>query len=221
MKVPTSIRNGVYNYLPPILVINRLLCLLFCKRSFLWKSGYIKSIWLRRPTRADGSPIPWMNYNVVSFLEQRLTKDLSLFEYGSGNSTLFFANHVKDIVSVESDRKWYDHCSDRRPENATLIFCESGETGRYAEAIVDQEKKFDVVVIDGDDRLNCLLTAKDFLTPPGVIILDDTQGSATNAGIDKLLTHGFRRLDFEGVKAGGVRFYRTTILYRDGNCLGI
>jgi len=162
-----------------------------------------------------------MNYNMVSFLEQRLTKNLSLFEYGSGNSTLFFAKRVKDVVSVENNKKWYEYCSDKQPENVKLIFCESDENGEYAKTIINQEKKFDVVIVDGEDRVNCMIIARDFLTPSGVIILDDTQGSTNNAGIVNLLEHGFRRLDFEGVKAGGVRFYQSTILYRDVNSFGI
>jgi len=162
-----------------------------------------------------------MNYAMVSFLEQRLTKDLLLFEYGSGNSTLFFADRVKAVVSVENQKEWYKYCVDRLPANATLIFREWDQTEKYAKAIADQEREFDVVVIDGEDRVNCMITAQQFLTPSGVIILDDTQNTTSNAGINALVERGFRRLDLEGVKAGGVRFYRTTILYRGGNCLGI
>jgi tRNA A58 N-methylase Trm61 len=158
---------------------------------------------------------------MVSFLEQRLTKDLSLFEFGSGNSTLFFADRVKVVVSVEDDRTWYSYCVDRLPANVTLIFREWDHTGTYARSIAEQERNFDVVVVDGEDRVNCLITAQQFLTPSGVIILDDTQNTTSNAGIDSLLERGFRRLDLEGVKPGGIRFYRTTILYRDGNCLEI
>lgn len=221
IKVPASVRGFFYRYLPPILVFNKIICLIFCKRSFLRQSGYLKSTALRRPIGADGEPIPWMNYNMVSFLEQRLTKNLSLFEYGSGNSTLFFAKRVKDVISVENNKKWYEYCSDKKPENVKLIFCESDENGEYAKTIINQERKFDVVIVDGEDRVNCMIIARDFLTPSGVIILDDTQGSTNNAGIENLLEHGFRRLDLEGVKAGGVRFYQSTILYRDGNSFGI
>jgi len=221
IKVPASVRGFFYRYLPPILVFNKIICLIFSRRSFLRQSGYLKSTALRRPIGADGEPIPWMNYNMVSFLEQRLTKNLSLFEYGSGNSTLFFAKRVKDVVSVENNKKWYEYCSDKQPENVKLIFCESDENGEYAKTIINQEKKFDVVIVDGEDRVNCMIIARDFLTPSGVIILDDTQGSTNNAGIVNLLEHGFRRLDFEGVKAGGVRFYQSTILYRDVNSFGI
>jgi hypothetical protein len=220
-KVPASIRDWAHKYLPSLIVINKIMSLIFSKRSFLRKSGYIKSVALRRPCKADGSPIPWMNYNMVTFLEQRLTKDLSLFEYGSGNSTLFFAALVRDVVSVEHNKKWYDYFSGHKPQNAHLIFCEPNESERYSRVIEEQGKKFDVVIVDGEDRINCMTYAREFLTPTGVIILDDTQGMTTKAGIENLLKHGFRRLDFEGLKAGSVRFYRTTILYRDGNCFGI
>ena len=221
MKVPFRIRSFFYQFFPPVLVFNKMICLLFAERSFLRRSGYIKSIMLRRPCRADGSPIPWMNYGVVAFLEDRLTRDLSLFEYGSGNSTLFFAQRVKDVVSVENNQAWYDYCVKNKPENVKLVFCESDGTEKYAGAIIEEVRRFDVVVIDGEDRSGCLLKAHERLTSSGVIVLDDTHNLGTGVRIKDLLEVGFRRLDFEGVKAGGVRFYRTTILYRDGNCLGI
>jgi len=198
-----------------------MLGLLFSKRSFLRRSGYLKSTLLRRPCMADGSPMPWMNYGVVAFLEERLNKDLSLFEYGSGNSTSFFAQRVKNVVSVEDDRIWYEYCFQRKPENVELVFCEDVESGEYARAIMEPERKFDVVVVDGKDRMNCMVIAKDRLTRHGVIILDDSDSLVASAGTRILLGDGFRRLEFIGVKPGGMRFYRTTILYRDGNCLGI
>jgi protein-L-isoaspartate O-methyltransferase len=52
-----------------------------------------------------------MNYSVVEFLRQRLTKNMLLFEYGSGYSTLFFSKLVKKVVSVEYDKDWYERMS--------------------------------------------------------------------------------------------------------------
>ena len=72
----------------------------------LRKLGYIESVKTQKPCRKNGSPIPWMNYAVIQFLEERLADDLSLFEYGSGNSTCFYASLVKDVVSIEMDEQW-------------------------------------------------------------------------------------------------------------------
>jgi hypothetical protein len=39
--------------------------------------------------------------------------------------------------------------------------------------------------------------------------------------IEPLRESGFRALPFEGLKPGSIRAYRTTVFYRDHNCLNI
>lgn len=220
-NIKKRIRGFLRKYLPALIVFGKGVGLLYSRRSFLRQSGYIKSVVTKRPCRKDGSPIPWMNYSIVSFLEGRLNKDMSLFEFGSGNSTLFYANLVGDVVSIENDRKWYDYFVNSIPGNVKLILCDPYDTEKYSNAIAGQGKKFDVVVVDGMDRVECIVNAFPHLSPTGVIILDDTQGTVTQPGIDYLLERGLKRLDFEGLKPGGIRAYRTTIFYTVNNCLGI
>ena len=214
-------RERLRRFFPGLVVFGKALGLIYSSRSYLRRSGYVRSVVARRPCRADGTPIPWMNYNVVSFLEQRLNKELSLFEYGSGNSTLFFAGRVKDLVSVETDRAWYDDFAAKVPANVRLILFEPSDPEAYRRSVGEQGRRFDVVVVDGEDRSSCTIEAGKHLTPRGVVIVDDSQRAPTHTGIDRLCQNGFRRLEFEGLKPGSISGYRTTILYRDGNCLGI
>jgi hypothetical protein len=51
---------------------------------------------------------PWITFSALDFLEKTLTKDMRVYEYGMGGSTLFFAKRVKEIVSVEHDKKWFN-----------------------------------------------------------------------------------------------------------------
>lgn len=51
--------------------------------------------------------IPWLVFSSISFLEKWLHKNMKLFEYGSGGSTLFFAEKTAHIISAEHDRQWY------------------------------------------------------------------------------------------------------------------
>lgn len=60
-----------------------------------------------RPVDSVANAIPWMNYNAIEFLDERLNKNLTLFEFGSGYSTYFYASRVKAVVSVEYDDRWY------------------------------------------------------------------------------------------------------------------
>ena len=202
-------RNRLRRFLPWLFVLGKWLTLLFSTRSFLRTSGYFRSVGSGRPVRADGSPIPWMNYGIVSLLEERLNKDMVLFEYGSGNSTTFYAGRVGQVIAVED------------PANAQVILCAPFDPARYAGTIAEQGRRFDVVIIDGKVRLRCLEVARDWLTDGGVIVLDDVNSDEYLPGIEDMKKRGFRVLEFTGLKAGSVRSYTTVLMYRPGNVLGI
>ncbi|HSG65383.1 MAG TPA: FkbM family methyltransferase, partial [Gammaproteobacteria bacterium] len=82
-------------------------------------------------------------------------------------------------------------------------------------------EKFDVVIVDALFRNECLIHAAEALTESGVIVLDDSDPDLHSTSIDHLESLGFRALKFEGLKPGSIKAYRTTVFYRDGNCLGI
>ena len=216
-----KIRRKLRKYFPRLVVFFKGMSLLYEKRSYLKESGYLESAIKYMPIRQDGSPLPWMNYSIISFLEQRLSKKLTLFEYGSGNSTLFFSNLVDSVVSVECDRHWYEYVVKTMPENVELILCDPFDVETYSKIIQQQGKKFDVVIVDAEDRVNCLLNAQECLTEKGVMILDDSKGEGWHSVIEQLQKKGFKKLDFEGLKPGRTRGYRTTIFYKTDNCMGV
>jgi hypothetical protein len=51
--------------------------------------------------------IPWLVFSCIQFLEKWLKKEMLVFEYGSGGSTLFFAEKTASVFSVEHDQSWY------------------------------------------------------------------------------------------------------------------
>jgi hypothetical protein len=189
--------------------------------SYLVTTGWIRSMEEKRPIDPDGNPIPWMNYAVVSFLKKRLKKNMTVFEYGSGASTHFFAAWVQDITSVEYDKKWFDQLQQNQPENVALLFQQNDTDGLYCRTIQLTDKKYDLVVVDGRDRVNCIKQCMAALTPQGVILLDDSQRDKYLPGIEYAKSQGFSILEFEGMKPGGHRLEQTMLLYKPGNCLEI
>ncbi|MBL0257980.1 MAG: hypothetical protein IPQ03_10865 [Bacteroidetes bacterium] len=53
----------------------------------------------------------WLTYPVIDFLKNYLRKDMRVFEYGGGGSTLFFAKRVAELVTVEHDKDWFQKLS--------------------------------------------------------------------------------------------------------------
>jgi hypothetical protein len=52
--------------------------------------------------------IPWVCFSAIERIKKIIRRDMIVFEYGSGGSTLFWASRVKEVVSVEHDRFWYE-----------------------------------------------------------------------------------------------------------------
>ena len=189
--------------------------------SYLYLTGWMNSLEEVKPLDINGSPIPWMNYPTVKLLEEKLTKDLNLFEYGSGYSTYFYATKVKTVTSVEYDEKWFDVIQPIVPSGVKLIFKKQDVDGDYCRAIGSTDEQYDIVIDDGRDRVNCIKQSIAALSPSGVILLDDSQRDSYQEGFDFAQKNGFKALNIEGLKATGVGIDRTTIFYREGNCLKI
>ncbi len=87
------------------------------KYDYLTKCGFLESAEAKLSLR-DGEPIPWFTYPAIRFLEQEITKDLSIFEYGGGQSTLYWSRRVKHIASVDHDPAFEDHVRQSLPDDA-------------------------------------------------------------------------------------------------------
>jgi precorrin-6B methylase 2 len=206
-------------YEPYKAAINRLIR---NKNSYLYTSGWMESRKRGYPCNTDGQEIPWMNFPIIDFLEERLSPQMTLFEYGSGYSTLFYARHVYSVTSVEYDESWYNLIRERIPENAELIYQAKDIDGDYCRTICNTNEMYDIVVIDGRDRVNCIKQSINKLRGEGVILLDDSSRERYQKGIDFMKQNNFRTLTFRGLKPiGNGAEHQTTIFYRDNNCLGL
>ncbi|MGZ3764547.1 MAG: FkbM family methyltransferase [Mucilaginibacter sp.] len=193
----------------------------FNHKGYLDDIGWFKAFESRSPVDQDGNPIPWVTYSFIDFIKERLNKQHTVFEFGSGNSTFFYAKYAGIVVSVEHDKEWYDKIVKSKPENAEMIFCELVRGGDYCHMPVKLEEKFDIIIVDGRDRVDCCKQAVNALSPNGVVVLDDSERDFYKAGVDFLVKSGFKHLSLSGISPG--LFYRksTSVFYKAENCLGI
>jgi hypothetical protein len=64
--------------------------------------GHAASSRAQVPIDGDGNPTPWYTYPAIAYLSQLDFSERIVFEYGSGNSTLWRGARSKRVVSVES-----------------------------------------------------------------------------------------------------------------------
>jgi len=146
---------------------------------------------------------------------------MTLLEYGSGNSTMFYAARVKSVQTVEHNKEWFTIVSKQLPSNVDIRFIDLETGGAYSQYGRQFPNTFDIVIVDGRDRVNCLKNSIDSLTSRGVMILDDSERERYKDGIKFLTDLGFKRLDFTGISPGEFYPKATSVFYRSENCLGI
>jgi hypothetical protein len=146
---------------------------------------------------------PWTSQAAVAIFRALLHKKMTGLEYGSGNSTLFFAGQIHHLTSVEHDKKWYskvkedlknlghtnvDYClippGVIQPLNYSLFreynlpeneFSVRSEYAEYFSFVrTFPDDHFDFIMIDGRARIECALNALPKLKAGGIFVLDNS-----------------------------------------------
>jgi hypothetical protein len=167
---------------------------LWLVRHFEYALGGSLSSRLHLPVRPDGSPLPWYPYAAIHFLEQFDLSNCVVFEYGSGNSSLFWAARARSVYSVEIDPAWHEQIRSQLLPNQYLSL--ETDAREYARKICDYPDKFDVIVIDGAVRRLCATYAVSKLTETGFIILENSDRYPETARFLRML--GFQQIDLIG-----------------------
>lgn len=183
----------------------------------LWILTYIEKIQggheafnRKLPFDNNLNPLPWYTYPGIEFLQQFQFLSCNIFEFGSGNSSLFWSKKSQSVISVESDPDWYTFGIQDLSPNRTLLL--KTECNEYVETILRYETQFDVIVIDGLYRYNCAVESMIKLKDGGIIVLDNSDWFPDTARL--LRDAGFTQTDFIG--AGPVNSYAwcTSVFFR-------
>jgi len=184
----------------------------------------VTNLSLNRKTLKD--EIPWITFEAKEWLDKFLKQDMTVFEYGSGGSTLFFSKKVKNLISIEHDKTWYEALSSLLKEKKILnceywlleprpilakdtnlnfsyplSFTSEAYTNmsfkKYVKSIdVFPNGSFDLILVDGRARPSCILHALNKLRPGGFLMLDDSERTYYHLG--KQLIDRWERIDFFG-----------------------
>ncbi|MES3016322.1 MAG: FkbM family methyltransferase [Bacteroidota bacterium] len=193
----------------------------FGVKGYLTEIGWFKALNTFSPIDNNGEAIPWVTYSFIDFVAERIKNDHTIFEFGSGNSTLYYARKAKKVVSVEHDKAWFEKISATAPSNAEMIFCALESNGDYSRKPSSLPERFDIIIVDGRDRVNCCYNSLTALSESGVVVLDDSERIKYNDARLFFQKEGFKELSFSGISPG--LFYKkaTSVFYKQANCLGI
>lgn len=180
--------------------------------------------------------IPWLTYGAIGWLNNYLTPDMKIFEFGSGGSTIYFRQRVSCVISVEHDQNWVDKVngaigSNNNPNNRIIVVPPekmdnvpagykyasttfSQYTGycfkRYVETISTYpDAHFDLVLVDGRTRVACILDSVQKIRNGGYLILDNSERDHYKAAYDCMKQYPVH--EYFGFGPLSDRFWKTTI----------
>lgn len=207
---------NIRKYIDSILIILRIRHFITAIRSLKVLEidlGHSLSSLSYQSVNRKNEPIPWITYTAINYLESIELKNKKVFEYGCGNSTLYFARRSKKIVSVESNYQWFEKIQERskKHNNLTLVY-ESSEVS-YSRYIRKLSTPFDLIFIDGRFRLTCTREAVKKLSTGGILLVDNIDRYPKICSY--LSKKGFTQIDMKGFNPINYYLSTTAIFFRN------
>jgi hypothetical protein len=128
--------------------------------------------------------MPWIAWPCIEFLDSYLKPGDRVFEWGGGGSTIYFLKKGCLLTTVESSEVWVKELTTRvdalPPDcrsrwDLRFVAVKNNADPRIADYIheVTNGGPWDVVLVDGWSRFQCLLAARSTVRPGGVLVLDN------------------------------------------------
>lgn len=121
---------------------------------------------------------PWLTDQAVDAIDDFISQKprLNVLELGSGASTLWFASKGVQITSFEDNAAWQDAVF----ESAIEQGLEMPDLRRYPLPYYQHIDRlpdgfYDIVLVDGRDRVECTRRARHKLATGGLFVVDNTE----------------------------------------------
>ncbi|WP_431065182.1 hypothetical protein [Methylotuvimicrobium sp.] len=192
-------------------------------RLFKREYGYLRSLKENQCVNANGEPIPWYTYPAIEQLRLWDFNNCDVLEYGSGNSTKWWAARCKTVTSIENSKLWYETVLKNKPDNCQLILSEvdndvidQEQIERYIE-VIDKLDMFDIIIVDGfskaGTRKKCVEKALSHLNPGGLLIVDNADWLPKTCKL--LRDAGFFEIDFSGLGPLNAHAETTSLFFKN------
>lgn len=150
-----------------------------------------KSQWLRFADMCENSEVLFVRSDnlpmdldpeYIEYLEKTLKGDI--LEWGIGKSTKYFTDKLREKgvkftwTGIEHDKTWFNRVKSWNT-GANLILAD-----KDSKEYLKPKGKYDVIYVDGRNRVKCLQNAKKLLKKGGVVLLHDAQREKYQAGFE-------------------------------------
>ena len=167
--------------------------------------GFLESVRTQISVNGSGETMPMYTYPCYEYLNSINWEGADVFEYGTGFSTIWWKNHGANIYGVEHNKNWYEKINGKELGYITL----ENSIHNYPHSINIFDKQFDVIVIDGLVRYQCVPPALKNLKSGGIIIFDNSDWHSNTKEL--LDTKDLIPIHFHGFKPTHVDSQTTSI----------
>ena len=141
-----------------------------------WSLSYFRDRIRSALYRWRNAGTPWFTPDAIAHLLPRLSRQTRVLEFGAGASTLWFAARCGRVESIEHQEEWARGVAESiraagLEEKAAVCHVPSERYAEEAGAFADES--FDVVVVDGIRRADCVSAALPKLRPGGWLVIDN------------------------------------------------
>ncbi|QIF02940.1 class I SAM-dependent methyltransferase [Roseimicrobium sp. ORNL1] len=178
------------------------------------RSGVVSSLLGSRAVDVNGEPIPWLTYSAIHQLEDILNGSQAVVEFGSGQSSLWFAKRARSVVSIETDPAWAERVEsmarERGLNNVNVRVSAEFDPVQFGQLIADA----DIILIDGPWRRESAELARARCKPGAYVVIDNTDPGAGGYGLPELFEGANRTIvKFRGLGPCLLHEWNTTICF--------
>jgi len=122
---------------------------------------------------------PLLSNNAINFLKNYFVQNSNskVLEFGSGASTVWLSRLTSNLVSIKHHPDWYETVKSTLDNDSTCQSVDLRLLPLPYYSVCDEfpDEYFDLIIVDGRDRMKCLEASIRILKPGGILMLDDAQ----------------------------------------------
>jgi len=168
--------------------------------------GQYNSIKQNLSIDSKNNPLPWLTYPSIEYLRNLDLTNETIFELGSGFSTLWFAKRSKKVFSVETDELWYNKIVGELSsfDNVEIDLVNENHGNEIFKGIEES----DLIFIDGLDREDALdyIIKNIDISKIKCIVVDNSEWESVFKKIQQFVEYS-KWVDFEFVGFGPINRY--------------
>ena len=122
---------------------------------------------------------PWLTEKSIQFLENFLQNhpNAKILEFGSGASTIWFAKRTSNLTSIEHSKTYFYQVREiiQNTPECNRVDYRNIKRPYYFVCNILPKEAFDLILVDGRERVQCITHSIKLLKPGGVMMLDNAE----------------------------------------------